>query len=181
MSGYEKLGLFYLGKSYDLDQGKRGEDLILYDASDLTTHAMIIGMTGSGKTGLGIALIEEAAIDRIPIIAIDPKGDLTNLMLTFPDLHPDNFRPWINAEEAAAKGMSVEAFAERLAHTWRQGLEEWGQSGERIRRLRETVDMVIYTPGSTAGVPISVLQSFAAPPQALHRRAARSSAAPEEL
>lgn len=167
MSDYEKLGLFYLGKSYDLDQGKRGEDLILYDAKDLTTHAMIIGMTGSGKTGLGIALIEEAAIDRIPVIAIDPKGDLTNLMLTFPDLHPDDFRPWINAEEATAKGMSVEAFAERTANTWRQGLEEWGQSGERIRRLRETVDMAIYTPGSTAGVPISVLRSFAAPPQAL--------------
>lgn len=167
MSDYEKLGLFYLGKSYDLEQGKRGDDLILYDAKDLTTHAMIIGMTGSGKTGLGIALIEEAAIDRIPVIAIDPKGDLTNLMLTFPDLRPEDFRPWINAEEAAAKGMSVEAFAERTANTWRQGLAEWGQSGERIRRLRETVDMAIYTPGSTAGAPISVLQSFAAPPPAL--------------
>lgn len=167
MSDYEKLGLFYLGKSYDLEQGKRGDDLILYDAKDLTTHAMIIGMTGSGKTGLGIALIEEAAIDRIPVIAIDPKGDLTNLMLTFPDLRPEDFRPWINAEEAAAKGMSIEAFAERTANTWRQGLAEWGQSGERIRRLRETVDMAIYTPGSTAGAPISVLRSFAAPPPAL--------------
>ncbi|NWG19704.1 MAG: ATP-binding protein [Chloroflexi bacterium] len=167
MSDYEKLGLFYLGKSYDLAQGKRGEDLILYDAKDLTTHAMIIGMTGSGKTGLGIAMIEEAAIDRIPVIAVDPKGDLTNVLLTFPDLGPQDFRPWVSAEEAAARGISLDTLAEHTAGVWRKGLEEWGQSGERIRRLRETVDMTIYTPGSTAGAPISVLRSFAPPPPQL--------------
>lgn len=167
MSDYEKLGLFYLGKSFDLAQGARGDDLILYSAKDLTTHAMIIGMTGSGKTGLGIGMIEEAAIDRIPVIAVDPKGDLTNLLLTFPDLNPQDFQPWVSPEEATNKGITIEALAESTAATWRKGLADWQQSGERIRRLRETVDITIYTPGSTAGTPISVLRSFAPPPPQL--------------
>jgi hypothetical protein len=167
MQDYEKLGAFYLGRSYNLEQGARGDELTLYDAKDLTTHAMIIGMTGSGKTGLGIGMIEEAAIDRIPVIAVDPKGDLGNILLTFPSLSAPDFRPWVNPQEAAEKGITVDALAESVAETWKKGLADWGQDGERIRKLRETVDLTIYTPGSSAGVPISVLQSFKAPPQQL--------------
>src|SRR5687768_18595478 len=165
MQDYEKLGSFYLGQSYDLEKAARRDDLILYDAKDLTTHAMIIGMTGSGKTGLGIALIEEAAIDRIPVIAIDPKGDIGNLLLTFPELAPADFRPWINEDSARQKGMDGDAFAAAEAESWRAGLAEWDQDGERIRRLREQVDLSVYTPGSAAGLPVSVLRSFDVPPQ----------------
>lgn len=164
MVDFEKLGVFYLGKEYDLAQNKALDELLLYDSKDLTTHALIIGMTGSGKTGLGIGLIEEAAIDGIPVIAVDPKGDLGNLLLTFPNLAPADFQPWVNAQEAASKGVSVEAYAQTQAESWNKGLADSGQSGERIRKLRETVDMAIYTPGSSAGIPISVLRSFDAPP-----------------
>ncbi len=165
MEDFEKLGAFYLGKTYDLDTDRTRDELILYDSKDLTTHAVIIGMTGSGKTGLGIGLLEEAAIDRVPVIAIDPKGDLGNILLTFPDLAPQDFEPWVNPREAADKGNTVEQYAKAQAQLWRRGLADWGQTPDRIRRLRDAVDMAIYTPGSTAGLPISVLRSFSAPPQ----------------
>ena len=97
---YENLGLFYLGKRYDLASNTRQEDLILYDSRDLLTHGVILGMTGSGKTGLAITLLEEAAIDGVPVLAIDPKGDLTNLLLTFPNLAPSDFAPWVDDGEA---------------------------------------------------------------------------------
>jgi hypothetical protein len=167
MEDYEKLGSFYLGRVYDLDVQKAKDELLLYDAKDLTTHAVCVGMTGSGKTGLCISLIEEAAIDGIPAILIDPKGDLANLLLTFPDLRPEDFLPWINLDDARQKGMSPEEYAAKQAETWRNGLAAWGQSGERIRRLREAVEMRIYTPGSNAGLPVSILNSFAAPAPAL--------------
>ncbi|MGC9398035.1 MAG: hypothetical protein ACP5HM_02745 [Anaerolineae bacterium] len=160
---FEKLGAFYLGKVYDLQAGGRRERPVLYDARDLTTHAVCVGMTGSGKTGLCIDLLEEAAIDRVPALLIDPKGDITNLLLTFPDLAPEDFRPWINPDDARRKNLSADAYAAQQAELWRNGLAEWGQDGERIRMLRETADFVIYTPGSDAGVPVSILQSFAAP------------------
>jgi hypothetical protein len=128
---------------------------------------VIIGMTGSGKTGLGIDLLEEAAIDRVPVIALDPKGDMGNLLLTFPELRGSDFEPWVDARAAETAGQSVAAFAAAQAETWRKGLAEWGQSPERIARLREAADFAIYTPGSTAGLPISVLGSFAAPPASL--------------
>ncbi|MBN2089339.1 ATP-binding protein, partial [candidate division KSB1 bacterium] len=131
---------------------------------DLTTHAVCVGMTGSGKTGLGIGLIEEAAIDNIPVLVIDPKGDMTNLLLTFPDLNPESFRPWVNESEASQKGLSPEDFAIKQAELWKNGMEKWGQSGERIKRLREAVDFCIYTPGSTAGIQLSILKSLSAPP-----------------
>ena len=160
---FERMGAFYLGKLYDVAEDERLNRLLMYDARDLTTHAVCVGMTGSGKTGLCIDLLEEAAIDRVPAIIIDPKGDMTNLLLSFPDLRPEDFRPWINPDDARRKGLSEEGFAAQQAELWRDGLGEWGQSGERIRLLRETADFAIYTPGSDAGVPVSILQSFAAP------------------
>jgi hypothetical protein len=167
MQDFEKLGVFYLGASYDLGRKQRGADLLLYDSRDLVTHAVCVGMTGSGKTGLCLSLIEEAAIDGVPAILIDPKGDLCDLLLTFPDLAPEDFRPWINEEDAARKGLSPEEFAARQAELWRNGLAEWGQDGARIRRLKESADFAIYTPGSSAGIPVSILRSFAAPPAAV--------------
>jgi hypothetical protein len=161
---FEKLGAFYLGKIYDLESGELLDPPLLYDARDLTTHAVCVGMTGSGKTGLCIDLLEEAAIDRVPALIIDPKGDITNLLLTFPDLAPKDFRPWINVDDARRKGLSEDAFAEQQAELWRRGLADWGQDGERIRMLKESTDFAIFTPGSEAGLPVSILQSFAAPP-----------------
>jgi hypothetical protein len=167
MLDFEKLGAFYLGKRYDADAGKVTDDLVLYDAKDLTTHAVIIGMTGSGKTGLGIGILEEAAMDNIPVIAIDPKGDLGNLMLTFPDLAPSDFRPWINARAASDSGQTPDEYASAQAALWKKGLADWGQDGRRIGRLREKTDVSIYTPGSGAGQPVSVLRAFTAPAAAV--------------
>jgi hypothetical protein len=161
---FEKLGAFYLGKEYDLAKGRLLDNLVMYDARDLTTHGVCVGMTGSGKTGLCILLLEEAAIDHVPAIIIDPKGDITNLLLTFPDLRPQDFAPWINVDDARRKGLSPEEFAAKQAELWRSGLAEWGQDGARIQMLRDSADFVIYTPGSDAGVPVSILHSFAVPP-----------------
>jgi len=167
MQEFEKLGTFYLGQAYNLEAKKRGDDLVLYDSKDLVTHAVCVGMTGSGKTGLCIALLEEAAIDKIPAIIIDPKGDLANLMLTFPQLRSEDFLPWINTEDAQRKGLTPEQYAAQQAEVWKKGLADWGQSGDRIQRLREAADVVVYTPGSTAGIPVSILSSFSAPEPAV--------------
>ena len=160
----EGLGTFYLGRTYDLASKKQLDQPVLYDAKDLVTHAVCVGMTGSGKTGLCIGLLEEAALDGIPALVIDPKGDLANLLLTFPELKPENFAPWVNPDDAARKGVSAEDFAAQQAQLWRGGLEKWGQTGERIQRLRDSAEFTVYTPGSNAGVPVSVLKSFD-PPQ----------------
>ena len=160
---YEKLGAFYLGKDYDLTASQLKENLVLYDSKDLVTHAVIIGMTGSGKTGLGIGLLEEALVDNIPFIAIDPKGDLGNILLTFPELNAATFRPWINEQESATQGQTPDQFAEAQAKLWEKGLGDWGQTVERIRKMRQSVDFAIYTPGSSAGLQVSVLRSFAVP------------------
>ena len=149
MQEFEKLGVFYLGKTKD--------GLLLYDSKDLVTHAVCVGMTGSGKTGLCITLLEEAAIDGVPAIIIDPKGDLCNLLLTFPNLSPEEFQPWV--EEGGD--------ATQQANLWKEGLAKWGQDGERIKRLRDAADFSIYTPGSNAGLPVSILKTFAAPPEAI--------------
>ncbi len=166
-NNYEKLGVFYLGKLYYLNEKKPGNELLLYKSKDLVTHAVCIGMTGSGKTGLCISLIEEAAIDGIPAILIDPKGDLTNLLLNFPKLRPQDFEPWINEDDARQKGLSNPEYAAQQAELWTNGLTEWGQSGERIQRMLDACDFEIFTPGSNAGTPVSILRSFAAPPKAV--------------
>lgn len=164
---YEKLGVFYLGRYHDLPARKTLPDLLLYNSNDLLTHALCVGMTGSGKTGLCFDIIEEAAIDGIPAILIDPKGDLANLLLTFPDLRPQDFEPWIDSDQARTQGLSRADFAAKQAELWKKGLASWDQDGDRIRRLRNAADFTIYTPGSNAGVPVSILNSFAAPPQEL--------------
>lgn len=163
MEFYEKLGEFFLGKHYDLAKKQEEEFPLLYDAKNLTTHAVCVGMTGSGKTGLCVTLIEEAVLDKIPIIIIDPKGDLGNLLLTFPDLLAKDFRPWINEDDARRKKLDPDDFAEKQAQMWKKGLASYNQSPERIRTLKDAADFVIYTPGSEMGVPVSILSSFSAP------------------
>ena len=164
---FEKLGVFYLGRPYDWQQKKAQDGVLLYDSKDLVTHAVCVGMTGSGKTGLCLALIEEAAIDGVPAILIDPKGDLANLLLTFPALRPEDFRPWINEDDARRKSLSPDDYAHQQAELWQKGLASWGEDGARIQRLRDAADFAIYTPGSNAGIPLSILKSFAAPPPAI--------------
>jgi hypothetical protein len=164
VADYEKLGAFYLGREYDLDTKSADGGLVMYDSKDLVTHGVVLGMTGSGKTGLCLALLEEAAMDNIPAIVIDPKGDISNLLLTFPNLAAADFRPWINEDDAAKKGVSPDDFAASTAETWKKGLADWGQSPERIAQLKEKVDINIFTPGSKAGIPVSILSSLEAPP-----------------
>ena len=164
MSDFEKLGAFYIGREYDPKADALAAEPLMYDSRDLTTHAVCVGMTGSGKTGLCISLLEEAALDGIPALVVDPKGDIANLMLTFPSLAASEFRPWIDAGEAARKGVTPDELATKTAETWQKGLAEWGEDGDRIRKFRDSVDIAIYTPGSTAGLPLSILRSFAPPP-----------------
>jgi hypothetical protein len=167
MQHFEQLGVFYLGKEFDLEARKPREELLLYDSKDLTTHAVCVGMTGSGKTGLCLSMLEEAAIDGIPVIAIDPKGDLGNLLLTFPELRREDFQPWVDPEEARRKNLTVEELAAKTADTWRSGLEAWEQSPDRIAKFRDSVDLAIYTPGSNSGLPLAVIKSFVAPSPAI--------------
>ena len=160
---FEKLGVFYLGRPYDLAAKQPKPGWLLYDSKDLVTHAVCVGMTGSGKTGLCLSLLEEAAIDNIPAIIIDPKGDLGNLMLTFPSLKGQDFQPWINEDDARKKGLSPADYAKAQAELWVKGLGSWQQDGARIQRFRDAAEVVIYTPGSNAGLPVSILKSLAAP------------------
>ena len=163
MQDFEKLGAFYLGRLHNTSAGQTSEDLLLYDSRDLVTHAVCVGMTGSGKTGLCIGLLEEAAIDGIPALVIDPKGDIPNLLLQFPNLAPDDFRPWVNEEDARRQNISLDQHAAQQAELWKSGLAKWGQSGERIRKLSQSAEFAVYTPGSSAGLPLSLLKSFAPP------------------
>jgi len=173
VADFEKLGAFYLGRGYDPAKDQLAAEPLMLDSRDLTTHAVCVGMTGSGKTGLCISLLEEAALDGIPALVIDPKGDIANLLLTFPGLAASEFQPWIDSAEAARKGTTAEALAAKTAETWKNGLAEWGEDGDRIRRFRESVDIAIYTPGSDAGLPLSILRSFAPPPEGSDSAATR--------
>ena len=157
---YEKLKLFYIGKE---ELAKDVYTPLVYKNKDLLTHAAIIGMTGSGKTGLGISLLEEAAIDNIPSIIIDPKGDMGNLLLTFPNLQGSDFEPWIEEQDAINNGVTLKEHAQNTANLWKKGIEGDFQNIQRIEKLKNAADFTIYTPGSNAGVQISILSSFKAP------------------
>ncbi len=154
---------FYLGRRYDPESKKLTSDVVYYDSRDLTTHAVVVGMTGSGKTGLCINLLEEAILDNIPAIVIDPKGDITNLLLDFPDLRPEDFQPWVNVDDARRAGMDVPQYAADIAHQWEQGLASWGIVPDRMRWLKFAAKYSIFTPGSDAGLPVSILASLRAP------------------
>jgi hypothetical protein len=167
MADFDQPGSFYLGRRHDLAADKTDSQPLVYDSKHLTTHAVCVGMTGSGKTGLCISLLEEAALGGIPAIAIDPKGDLGNLLLAFPNLAPSDFRPWIDESEAARRKMTPDDFAASQAELWRKGLADWDQGPDRLKQYCDAVERVIYTPGSSAGIPVTVLKSFAAPPAEL--------------
>lgn len=154
---------FYLGRHFDLSAGKLTDQTLHYDPADLTTHAVVTGMTGSGKTGLCIGLMEEAALQGIPAILIDPKGDLTNLLLHFPDLAPGDFAPWLDADTLRRQGKSLEQAAQESADQWKNGLAEWGIGPDRIRALQNAAEYSVYTPGSDAGLQISVLSTLQSP------------------
>ena len=154
---------FYIGRSYDLASGETQDKQTLYDPDDLTTHGVVVGMTGSGKTGLCVDILEEAALAGIPALLVDPKGDITNLLLHFPNLEPADFQPWIDPDEARRKELSAEDLAENTSELWRNGLKKWEISPRRIQQVTESVQYAIYSPGSTSGIPISILASLAAP------------------
>jgi hypothetical protein len=154
---------FYLGRRYDPQAHRLADDVVYYDSRDLTTHAVVVGMTGSGKTGLCITLLEEAILDNVPAIVIDPKGDITNLLLTFPDLTPEEFQPWVNVDDARRAGLDVPSYSADIAQRWRDGLQSWGIVPDRVRWLKKVAQYSIYTPGSDAGLPISILASLRAP------------------
>jgi hypothetical protein len=159
---YEKLGLFYLGKDVDKSTMEATEALTLLKNKNFTTHATIIGMTGSGKTGLGVGIIEEAALDNIPSIVIDPKGDMGNLCLVDSTFSAKAFEPWVE-DEAKSKEKDVSKYAQKIASIWKEGIESWGQSTERVAKL-QAVPKTIYTPGSSAGVAINIMSSLDTPP-----------------
>src|SRR5215216_851654 len=154
---------FYLGRAYDPLTKTVTNESVYYDAADLTTHAVVTGMTGSGKTGLCITLLEEAALAGIPAIIIDPKGDLTNLVLHFPDLAPQDFQPWIDPEMARRAGKTLDQLAVDASTSWREGLQQWGVTPDQILALKNAAQYAIFTPGSDAGIPVSVLSSLTAP------------------
>ena len=157
-------GKFYLGRIYDPDQGETTFQPLLYDPDDLTTHGVVVGMTGSGKTGLCIDLLEEAALNGVPALMIDPKGDITNALLHFPNLLPADFQPWVNPDEARREGKTIEQAAGEAADLWRNGLAGWEIGRERLQALQDSAHFAVYTPGSDAGIPVSILASLEAPP-----------------
>ncbi len=154
---------FFIGRAVDIESGKPTDQQVLYNPADLVTHGIITGMTGSGKTGLGVGFLEEAALSGIPAIVLDPKGDMTNLLLHFPELAPGDFEPWIDPEAARRVGKPLGQLAAETAASWRNGLGQWGLGRDQLIALRDSAGFTIYTPGSTAGVPVNVLASFSAP------------------
>jgi hypothetical protein len=159
----ETNGKFFLGRIFDTQQAKATEQALLYEPADLTTHAVVVGMTGSGKTGLCIDLLEEAALSNIPALMIDPKGDMTNILLHFPNLLPQDFQPWVNPDQARRAGKTLEQAAAEAAHQWKQGLTDWGIGQQRLQALSQAAQFAVFTPGSDAGIPVNILASLKAP------------------
>jgi len=157
MTDIDRQGYLYLGQRLDTDEP------LLYPLDDLTTHVVCLGMTGSGKTGLGVVLLEEAILQGTPVLALDLKGDIANLLLTFPDVRPEDFRPWVSVDAARQRSLSLDAYAQEIATTWVDGLERWGIDAARIQRLRDAADFTLYTPGSDAGRQINLLHTFELP------------------
>ncbi|MCD4685457.1 MAG: ATP-binding protein [Anaerolineae bacterium] len=153
---------FYMGRRFDPTTRRLLDDVVYYDSRDLTTHAVVVGMTGSGKTGLCITLLEEAVMDNIPAIVIDPKGDITNLLLAFPELQPQDFKPWVNVDDARRAGLEVDEYAQDVAQKWRDGLASWGITQQRVQTFKQNARFSIYTPGSDAGLPISIRRDASA-------------------
>ncbi|HEY2979840.1 MAG TPA: helicase HerA-like domain-containing protein, partial [Anaerolineales bacterium] len=153
----------YLGRIFDPKTGKVTTKPVTYDPANLTTHAVVTGMTGSGKTGLCVTFLEEAALQGIPALVVDPKGDLTNLLLHFPDLAPQDFEPWIDPDMARRAAKTPEQAAIEASQAWREGLAEWGIPKERVLALKNAAQFAVFTPGSDAGIPINVLSALAAP------------------
>jgi hypothetical protein len=165
----DKDGFFYLGKEFSIESDKLLDQGYLYDASDLTTHGVVFGMTGSGKTGLCIDLLEEALNEEIPVIIVDPKGDVANLALVFPDQSPGDFKKWVSPAQAQREGKDLDTFAAEVAEKWKNGLNSWGINREDILPLQQKMDLRIFTPGSSAGMPVSIVQGFKAPGAELAR------------
>ena len=159
----ETKGKFYLGRIFDPNQTKTTEQSLLYEPADLTTHAVVLGMTGSGKTGLCIDLLEEAALNNLPALMIDPKGDMTNTLLHFPNLLPQDFQPWVNPDQARRAGKSLEQAATEAAQLWKQGITDWGMDQQRLLNLSQATQFAVFTPGSDAGIPVNILASLKAP------------------
>ena len=174
MALIEKLGSFYLGKEYDLASRKLLDALVNYDARDLTTHAVCVGHDRQRQDRPVYRPAGRGRARRRAGHLIDPKGDITNLLLTFPDLRPEDFLPWINPDDARRKGMTPEDFAAAQAKLWRDGLASWEEGPERIRALKDAADFAIYTPGSESGLPVSIMSSFDAPESGLGHRGARA-------
>jgi len=154
---------FYLGREFDVEQRRLLPTPVMYDARDLTTHAVCLGMTGSGKTGLCVTLLEEAALDGVPAIIIDPKGDLANLLLTFPDLRAEDIQPWVNLDDARREGRTLQEQAAKVAESWREGLRQWDLTPQRITALRDAAEFLIFTPGSDAGLSVNIMHTLKAP------------------
>ncbi len=159
----ETNGKFYLGRIFDPQQAKTSEQALLYEPADLTTHGVVVGMTGSGKTGLCIDLLEEAALNHIPALMIDPKGDMTNTLLHFPNLLAQDFQPWVNPDQARRAGKTLEQAAAEAAQQWKQGITDWGMDQARLQALGEAAQFAVFTPGSDAGIPVNILASLKAP------------------
>jgi hypothetical protein len=166
LNAVDTKGKFFIGRTYDLRAKKLLDEPTLYDPDDLTTHGVVVGMTGSGKTGLCVDILEEAALNNIPALLIDPKGDIANLLLHFPELRPQDFEPWVDADQARREGKTVAQVSADVADLWRGGLAKWGIESERIAAVQDAVDYAVYTPGSDAGLPISIMASLRAPDMA---------------
>ena len=152
----------YVGKEFNAADKSLGDKFLL-DSSDLTTHGIVIGMTGSGKTGFSIGIIEELLKSKVPVIVVDPKGDMGNLALAFDRLAPEQFEPWVDKDEAAREGKTTAEMAQAASETWTKGLHDWGIEPSDVAAYTKGHRIKMFTPGATAGIPINLIDSLSAP------------------